>query len=234
MKFAYFGYREWAEDILTDIQDSKFDIKSFTTKSGEYTLSAKERSNEIDPKNLSFDSLKEFDAIMFYGWSWIVPKKIIDSVPCVCLHPSPLPKYRGGSPIQNQIMAGEDTSAVSLFKMGEELDDGPLYYQEPFSLEGDLYEVLGRMREVGTDLTRKLLDDFESGTVKEHSQDESRATYCKRRTGAQSEISSGDFDKMTARQIHDHIRSLQDPYPNAYITGSDGKKVYITGSRLEE
>ena len=48
------------------------------------------------------------------------------------LHPSPLPKYRGGSPIQNQIINGESKSAVTLFKINNKIDQGDIIYQKEF------------------------------------------------------------------------------------------------------
>lgn len=236
MKFAYFGYRGWAEEILKSLEESEFEIDSFTIEETEYVGSNFSGKNikKINPKKLSDLDLESYDAILFYGWSWIVPKEIVDSVPCVCLHPSPLPKYRGGSPFQNQIMAGEDESAVSLFKMSEGLDDGPIYSQETFSLQGDFKEILDRVIEIGGRLTKKLLEDFEKGVEREEIQNESEATTYKRRKPAESELNFEKLKEMTARQIHDHIRALQDPYPNAYLIGSDGKKVYLLKSRLEE
>ncbi|SVE63951.1 uncharacterized protein METZ01_LOCUS516805, partial [marine metagenome] len=55
------------------------------------------------------------DIILFYGWSWIISETIVNTYKCIMLHPSKLPKYRGGSPIQNQIIDGEIESAVTLF-----------------------------------------------------------------------------------------------------------------------
>jgi len=51
-----------------------------------------------------------------------VPIELIDEYDCYCIHPSDLPKYRGGSPIQNQIIDGVKDSAVTLFKMDYDLD----------------------------------------------------------------------------------------------------------------
>ena len=85
------------------------------------------------------------DTIFFLGWSWIVDKNIIDNYNCICLHPSPLPKYRGGSPIQNQIINKEQVSAVSFFKMNDKLDQGKILYQAPFSLKGELNDIFNRI-----------------------------------------------------------------------------------------
>ena len=69
--------------------------------------------------------------ILWYGWSWILPPNIVKEYNCVALHPSPLPKYRGGSPLQNQIINGETISAITLFKMEEGLDNGDVIKQLP-------------------------------------------------------------------------------------------------------
>ena len=49
-----------------------------------------------------------------------------------------------------------------------------------------------------------------------------------------SEIRLDDFKNCTSKQLHDKIRALQDPYPNAYIRCKDGKKLFLTESRLED
>lgn len=229
MKFGYFGYRDWSNKILDNLKKEKFDIDSFTLSdlgSNFYHFTNKKVLEDFD--------FKGYSALLFYGWSWILPKKVIDKNICIGLHPSPLPKYRGGSPIQNQVINGEDESAVSLFRFKEKTDTGEIYYQKKFSLQGDLSDILDRIVNVGSDLTNKLLKDFENDTVKFYEQDESKATYYKRRKPEQSELKLEKLKNMSARQIHDFIRALQDPYPNAYIMGSDGKKVYLTKSRFEK
>ena len=86
-----------------------------------------------------------------------MPEQFITSFRCLMLHPSPLPKYRGGSPIQNQIINGEIESAVSIFLMDSGLDSGPIYCQESFSLEGELSEIFSRIVRIGIALTEKYL-----------------------------------------------------------------------------
>jgi len=155
MKVAYFGYRKWTESILRNLEDNEFEIDAFTIHDSEYSSNEfrGEEMTVFNPKEISELDLDKYDALLFYGWSWIIKQDIVDNKVCVCLHPSPLPKYRGGSPIQNQIISGEGTSAVSLFKMGKGLDDGPIYYQESFSLSGNLKEIFSRIVEVGSRLT---------------------------------------------------------------------------------
>ncbi len=212
-KFLYFGYRDWA-----------FKIYDFLRK--DFHIDFRSRKD--------YSGLDGYNAVLFYGWSWIVPNDIVENKTCVCLHSSPLPKYRGGSPLQNQIINGEKIGAVTLFQMDKGVDTGKIYYQKEISLEGNLSEIFERIICVGTDLSRRLLGDFEKNTVIQFEQDESEATTYKRRKPEQSELKPTDLERMTAEQIHNLVRALQDPYPNAFITGADGKKVFITQTKLED
>ena len=106
------------------------------------------------------------DLILWYGWSKIIPNTVLKKYYSVMLHPSPLPLYRGGSPIQNQIINGEEVSAVTLFKMDEGIDTGDIISQLPLSLKGDLEEIFARITELGTNQTRKMIADFPNLTLK--------------------------------------------------------------------
>jgi methionyl-tRNA formyltransferase len=224
MKFAHFGYRSWAQEIYKNLESAGFEIDSLTTPKSEYAGSS---SRIADPAKLRDFDARDYGALLFYGWSWKVPEELFKSVPCVCLHPSPLPRYRGGSPLQHQIIAGEDESAVTLLKMGEKMDAGPIYYQQGFSLAGSLEEIFGRIVNVGTELSTKLLQDFASGRVNEHPQDESLVTTYLRRKHSESELTEEMLRRMSPRQIEDFIRALQPPYPQAYVM-KGCEKVYLT------
>jgi methionyl-tRNA formyltransferase len=95
MKIVYYGYRDWAINIFSKLEISE-----------KYLITS---------KNYSILEHIEPNLVFFIGWSDIIPKEIIEKYTCICLHPSPLPKYRGGSPIQHQIINGEVDSAVTFF-----------------------------------------------------------------------------------------------------------------------
>jgi len=211
MKVWICAYREWALEIYNQVKE-EINCDLITTK---------EQFNKIQfAKN---------DIIFFLGWSWIIPNNIIQKYKCICLHPSPLPKYRGGSPIQHQIINGESLSAVTFFKMTDKLDEGPILYQEYFSLKGNLKDVFSRIIPLGTSGILRIL----TFNIKEELQDESQATFYKRRKPEDSEILIEDFKKYTAKELHNKIRALQDPYPNAYIKCKD-KKLFIKISQYAQ
>lgn len=220
MRVLFFGYRDWAHNIY----------KRLTTASDTEIIYC---SNK-DLTNIDFINSVKPDIILFYGWSWFVDEDVINNFFCVCLHPSPLPKYRGGSPIQNQIMNNEKESAVTLFKMNNKMDEGDIISQSYFSLDGYLDDILKKIEDHGVFLTIKLFDDFKNNTLVMNAQNSESASTFKRRKPKQSEIDIEDFIKNDAEYFYNMVRGLQDPYPNAYIQCKDGSKLYLLKVKYEK
>lgn len=171
--------------------------------------------------------------IICYGWSWIIPKSIINIAPCLVLHPSPLPKYRGGSPIQNQLLDGVKKSAVSIIYAAEKIDAGNILAQEPISFEGYLQDIVDRISTVGLKLTINILDRMVREDLIGITQNESEATIVKRRKPSMSEITIEEIKTKSAEYIYDKVRGLQDPYPEPFIVCGDGKKLFLNRVHLE-
>ena len=144
------------------------------------------------------------------------------------LHPSPLPKYRGGSPIQNQIIDGKLHSAVTIFLMDNGIDTGPIAEQKYLSLEGTIEKIFQRIEMIGFELTRNIFNHGLNVT----DQNNEDATYCKRRTPEQSEITLTELESKTSDYLYNKIRMLQDPYPNPFIKTIDGKKLIIKNIQI--
>jgi methionyl-tRNA formyltransferase len=180
----------------------------------------------------SEDIIKSFkpDIILWYGWSWIIPPNIVEQYECLCLHPSALPKYRGGSPIQNQIINNEKMSAVTIFKMNDGIDTGDIIKQVPMLLEGNIQEIFNRMTEIGFIATYDLLTNGYSL----RKQNNNKSTYFSRRKPTDSEITVNEILSQPAEYLYNKIRMLTDPYPNAYIKDKNGQKVYITNAYIKK
>lgn len=220
MRVLYFGYRDWAFNIYKKISEST-NIEIIYCNNKNLTT--------ID----FIDSIKP-DIVLFYGWSWMIDTSVIDKFFCVCLHPSALPKYRGGSPIQNQLLNNEKISAVTLFKMNDKMDEGDILYQSEFSLCGYLDDIFKKIEECGIKLTLQLLTDFQNNTLSPIPQDENQATFFKRRKPEQSEILISDFTEHTAEYFYNLVRGLQSPYPNAYIKCKNNSKLYFLKVKYED
>ena len=210
MNVAFMGYRDWALKIFKALEP----MRAILT-----------------PTDIS-----QADVVLYYGWSEMIQKELYENKICLILHPSPLPKYRGGSPLQHQIINGEKESAVTILRASDKLDAGAIYSQTPFSLEGTLDEIFERIVDIAIDDTQKVLEQIERDMFYEDPkgtlQDETKATLFKRRKPEESELKIEDFKNKTSDELHNFIRALNDPYPNAFIRCKDGKKLYLTGSHL--
>ncbi len=246
MNIIFLGYRTWAYKILKNLLEEK-NLKCnisacITIPSPEapfdklslpcYTIVPQDLKDEDSYLKI----IKNHTPTVFlaYGWSWMLPKVIYKQHTTLILHTSALPKYRGGSPLQNQILAGEKTSAITIFQADGGIDTGPLYAQSAFSLEGHMDEIFERIAKAGTEATIQILNGMAEKKLKPTPQDESKATYFKRRKPEESELKLEDFKRKTSEELYNFIRALEDPYPNAFVICNDGKKLFIKKTTIED
>lgn len=213
------AYRDWAKNLA-------YNVRSY----------CEENNIECDIHGLYNGYHMEADITFLVGWSEIVPLGFYQDRMVLVLHPSPLPLYRGGSPIQHQILSGEKESKVTLFKLDKnhpKVDSGPIHSQTKFSLRGNLSDILSRVSDVGAFLVQDAITEFkDTRTLQLYEQDETRATTFKRRLPDESEITDFELHELTAEQLYNKVRALQDPYPNAFIRCFDGSRLYITQAHL--
>ena len=241
MNVLFVGYRKWAYQICKNLilyKSKNWKITAIITtdaKEADFSKLSLPVTVLNDSKKLTIKIIKKYKprVLLFYGWSWLIPSEIYESYPCLILHTSPLPKYRGGSPIQHQIIAVETYSAATIFQADGGIDTGNIYSQTRFSLSGLLDGIFKQLVKVGIRDTIKVLDGIANHTLFPKPQDHTKATTFKRRKPHDSELTVNDFQTKTAKQLYDFIRALGDPYPNAYIQCKDGK-LFFTGARLEK
>ena len=214
MKIIYYAYRDWAINILSKILVQE----KYLINCNNYSI---------------IDTIKP-DLVFFIGWSEIIPNEIIENNTCICLHPSKLPKYRGGSPIQHQIINGEVKSAVSFFIMNKKIDGGDLLYQPNLSLEGSLKKIFKDIESIGIEYINKIILDYKNKEINIYTQDESESTFFKRRKESDSEIKIDEILNKEPLYLYNKIRALNDPYPNAFIKCKDGKKLYLLDTKYEK
>ena len=120
------------------------------------------------------------------------------------IHPSSLPKYRGPSPIESAILSGDDKFGVSIMKLAEKMDAGPLYYQtektfDPFAKKQEIYESLATLGAAW------LVDNLENLPTPTP-QDETAATYTKKLDTSLSELKP---EEKTAERLLNEIRAYE-------------------------
>jgi methionyl-tRNA formyltransferase len=221
LSVIFCGYRDWATDVIEKVRNHP-----------------RIREHRVFTDNPSF--LEAFanpsfqpDIIVFLGWSWIIPASITEKYLCLGIHPSDLPEFRGGSPIQNQIVRGITDTRCSLFRLTEKLDAGEVWLKTDLSLAGDnITAIFKHIAEASVRLLTELFDKYPDITPQQ--QDVKAGSIYKRRKEEQSRLTPEDISRMSLRELYDFIRCLTDPYPNAYLEDEQGNRLYLTGVRYEK
>lgn len=203
MVFLFCGYRSWALELYSKLIKIN---KNFVLISSPKKLTSR-YVQQINP-----------DFIFFPDWSWKVPSSIIENFQCICFHESDLPKFRGGSPIQNQIIRGVKKTKTTAFLMNDKIDEGDILLKENLLLTGTINEIFSRMIENDFKMIQKII----SGKYKIKKQT-GIPSYFKRRSPQESELDSLD---ISLTKLYDFIRMLDDPYPNAFVKSGKRKILF--------
>ncbi|MBR2157279.1 MAG: methionyl-tRNA formyltransferase, partial [Campylobacter sp.] len=123
----------------------------------------------FQPNSLKETGIKEQicafkpDFIVVAAYGQILPSDILGIAPCINLHASILPKYRGASPIQSSILCGESFSGVTAMKMGIGLDDGEMLGFSFLDIENlKSSEIFDKMAKIASNLIVKILKNYEN------------------------------------------------------------------------
>jgi len=170
--------------------------------------------------------LEGVDLGVLVAYGDIIPKKVIDSFPLGILniHPSLLPKYRGSSPIQNAILNQDKETGVTIMKLDDEMDHGPIVAQEIVKLNHTetTGELSDKLAQIGADLLIKILPDYIAGKTKEKEQDHDKATFTEKLTKQDGKINVPPHGTF---KLEAFVRAMN-PWPGAWIE-SQGKKLII-------
>jgi methionyl-tRNA formyltransferase len=157
------------------------------------------------------------DLIVTAAFGQLLPKELLDApkLGCINVHASLLPAYRGGAPIHQAIIDGQDKTGVTIMYMEEKLDAGDIIAQDEIIIthSDDTGLLFDKLSVVGSDLLKETLPSIISKTNNRVKQDEALVTYAKNISREQERI---DWSK-SALQLHNQIRGLH-PWPVAYTT----------------
>lgn len=217
MKILYAAYRDWAVHSFYRVAESLDREKHRVCLVNSLESFTQHASDDM------------WDAIVIVGWSWKVPAEVVNNKIVVGMHPSDLPAYAGGSPIQNQILDGVKKTNATLFKLNEQFDQGEIVDKEPISLEGHLSDVLSSISEATVNLVLRFVENWPNNT---YSAQVGEKHVVRRLKPADSLLlnpsaydSRGELKPMTCEEMWNHIRCREDPYPNAYFEDETGRLV---------
>ena len=184
MKIVFMGTPDYATQILKGLLGAKFEICAVFTQPDkpvgrkqiltppsvkQFLLDENLQIPIFQPNSLKEAGIKEQicafkpDFIVVAAYGQILPSDILGIAPCINLHASILPKYRGASPIQSAILCGEKFSGVTAMKMGIGLDDGDMLgfsFLDIRDLKSS--EIFDQMAKIASNLIVKILKNYEN------------------------------------------------------------------------
>jgi methionyl-tRNA formyltransferase len=142
-----------------------------------------------DPDVVERVRASQLDLAVVAAFGQIFPRALLDAprLGCINVHASLLPRHRGAAPVQAALLAGDDETGVSIMRMEEGLDSGPLLLQARTRIAGHetAGELLPRLAHLGAAALLAALAAIEAGTMVETPQPEEGITYAPRVTKEQ-------------------------------------------------
>ena len=170
------------------------------------------------------------DVIVVAAFGQILPASVLETprYGVLNVHASLLPRWRGASPIQGALLAGDTVTGVTIMKLDEGLDTGPLLAMceieiGPDETAGDLERRLAR---IGADLLVEILPAYLQGELVPHPQPVEGVTMTRLLRAAQAAL---DWT-ASAESLHNQVRAFS-PTPGAYTTW-DGLRVKVLKSMV--
>ncbi len=256
--FAFFGSSEFSVYVLEELKlhnllpsliittPDKPRGRKMILSPNEVKVWAQENDIEVlDPASLRnnpdlISQLKTIDCNLFLVASYgkIIPKEIFD-IPerkTLNIHPSLLPKYRGASPIQSQILNNDKNVGVSLMLIDEEMDHGAILLQKEVSVAGwplGRIELEKLLAIEGARLFAHSYKEWLAGNINPIPQKENLATYC---TKIQKEDGKLDIDlENLEKDAHQNLLKIKalEGWPGTYFFYKD-KRVIIKSAEIKE
>lgn len=140
------------------------------------------QSEKLRNNSEAFEQIKRLkpDFIIVAAYGQILPKEVLQIAPCINLHASLLPKYRGASPIQEALLNDDDYTGVTSMFMEEGLDSGDILAFSYLKIEPnmDVIEAFEKLSFIAAKLTITTLDNFDR--LKPIKQNEAEVSFCKK------------------------------------------------------
>lgn len=172
------------------------------------------------------------DLIITAAYGQIVPQAVLDipRLGCINVHASLLPLYRGGAPVHQAIIDGQEKTGVTIMYMVKKMDAGDMIAQkETPILEEDTVGILyDRLSDLGAKLLKETLPDILKGTNQRIPQDENLVTYAPTLSREDERL---DWN-MSARRVYNKVRGTN-PWPGSYTT-YQGKTVKIWAGQVHQ
>lgn len=250
IRIIFFGTTEFASGILQTLIDEGYNVVAVVSQPDKPV--GRKHTIQMTPTHVLADQcqipviqpdlLKEHvddvlryepELILTCAYGQFVPVRILEypRYGCINVHPSLLPKYRGGAPIHHAVMGGETETGVSLIQMTKAMDAGDIYARvtTPLGKDETMAELNERLLVLSKQLVKDHLEDYIAGKLVGQPQDDSKVILGLNITKEEEKVQFAVEDVQT---LYNHIRGLINwPMPYGVI---DGKRIKFCKVRMRK
>ena len=253
MKIIFAGTPKFAAEHLSILLQGKHEVVAVLTqpdrKSGRgkkisfsavKEIALKNNLEVLQPVSLKDSEIQESlsnldpDIILVVAYGLLVPKSVLDlpKLGCINIHASLLPRWRGASPIESCIAAGDSESGITMMKMSEGLDEGPIlrkficYLDEKETLETLENKFVG----MSSENLLQFLKDYENKKINEVLQPTTGSTYANKIDNSFKRL---DWTTKTACEIENKIRALNPKHGAFTYLGEERIKIFSASTKKD-
>ncbi|MGM0482890.1 MAG: methionyl-tRNA formyltransferase [Patescibacteria group bacterium] len=189
-------------------------------------------------RDMAPNNKRGWDVFIVASYGKMLPANIVNDpiYKSLNVHPSLLPRLRGPSPIQSAILH-EDTTGVTIIRMDEKMDHGPILAQEELTYENwppDAPTLERDLAKRGGEILAEILPKWKEGEIKEEPQNDKKATYTQM---IKKEDAYLDIENESPQMLFRKIKAYKEK-PKAYFyhnsSKKDGIRVIITEAELRD
>ena len=188
---------------------------------------------KLDFKIVSKIKENKYDLLVVAGWPLIFSKELINAAKygTINLHAGRLPHYRGGSPLNWQIIEGKKTIYISIIKMVKKIDAGPVYMSKKIMIKRNenINDLYNKVNKLYPNMVLEVIQKIKKN-IKPRRQILKFRRYLKQRTDEDGKI---QWKKMTNYQVFNFVRAITSPYPGAFYFNK-GKKLRLLSCKISK
>ncbi len=203
--------KSWHDQLYENLSSDQYDMECLRVTNME---------------KFTFELCQSFlpDWIFIPHWSNMISEEIFENYRCVVFHMTDLPYGRGGSPLQNLIVRGQEETKISAISVTEEVDAGDIYLKRSLNLNGTAEEIFIR--------SSKIIEEMINTIIKEQPQPKVQSGDIVKFSRRKPE--DGDISNLESlKDVYDFIRMLDcEGYPKAFLE-TDKLKLEFTRASLK-
>ena len=219
-KIIFMGTPQYATVILQELIKNEYEIIALFTQEDkkvgrkqiitaphikQYILDNNINIPIFQPKNLKEAGMKEIisslnpDFIIVAAYGQILPQVILDIAPCINLHASLLPKYRGASPIQECLLNNDSYTGVTAMNMEAGLDSGDILALKYLKIEGfmDVEYLFDKLSYIAASLTIEILQNY--SIINPKKQNSSQVSFCGKIKKEDGQVSFNNASQLISK-----------------------------------